>query len=72
MTNKNKHLNISCPHCRNGISKAFDDQVKMRVKLVKWTHEGMFAVCKGCGKDVPIDLEFMKSIQLRFLHEISV
>ncbi len=72
MTNKNKHLNISCPHCHNGISKADDDEVKMRVKLIKWNNEGMFAVCKGCGKDVSIDLEFVKSIHVKFQHEISI
>lgn len=72
MKNKNNHLNISCPHCNNGISKAHDDEVKMRVKLIKWNTDGMFAVCKGCGKDVPIDKEFVKSIQVKFSHEIFV
>lgn len=65
-------LTISCPHCHNGISKFEDNEVKMRVKLVKWNNEGMFAICKGCGKDVPIDFDFMKSIQIKFLHETFV
>ena len=38
MKKKKNHLNISCPHCNNGISKAQGDEVKMRVKLVKWNN----------------------------------
>ena len=66
-------LFLSCPHCRNHIVKSHenDAEVKMRVKLVKWNRKGMFAVCKGCGKDVPVDLEFMKSIQVHFSYVVE-
>lgn len=43
----------------------------MRTKLIKWDQGGMYAVCKSCGTDVPINTELMKSIQSRFVYEIE-
>jgi len=64
-------LDLKCPWCDDKIIKSYDAEVKLRTKLVKWTSEGMFAVCKSCGKDVPVDPEILKSIQMNFVYEIS-
>ena len=58
--------NLLCPHCKNKIVKSDPHEAKMRIKLIKWNKHGMFAVCKGCGNDVPIGIDFMKSLQVQF------
>lgn len=66
-----EQINLSCPNCSNHIAKSSPDgEVKMRVKLVKWNRDGMFAVCKGCGNDVPVGIDFVKSLQANFSFEI--
>jgi len=64
-------IDLDCPHCRGNIVKSYGDTVKMRSKLLKWERGGMFAICKACGTDVPIDLELMKSIQAKFIYEVN-
>ena len=57
---------LFCPNCNNKIIKSDPHEAKMRIKLIKWNRDGMFAVCKGCGNDVPVEIEFLKSLQLQF------
>ena len=64
-------IKIDCPECKNNIMKSYDLEVKLRAKLIKWTQKGMFAICKSCGGDVPIDAEILKSIQSTFVYEID-
>ncbi len=64
-------LDLECPNCDAKIAKASDNEVKMRVKLVKWDKGGMFAVCKSCTTDVRVDEDFFKGIRKRFVYEIE-
>lgn len=57
---------VSCRNCSSNIIKSYENEVKLRAKLVKWTSDGMFAICKGCGNDVPLPSDIMKSIQSTF------
>ena len=62
---------LRCPNCTSSVIKSYGEEVKLRSKLLKWTREGMFAICKSCGEDVPIGLEVLKSIQSTFSYEID-
>lgn len=66
-----KELCLDCPACKASIVKSYGDAVKMRTKLIKWDQGGMYAVCKACGTDVSISVDLMKSIQSRFVYEVS-
>lgn len=68
---KNQTIDLYCPNCNNHMVKASSDEAKMRIKLIKWNRDGMFAVCKGCSDDVPINAEFMKSVEVIFSYEIE-
>jgi hypothetical protein len=63
-------LDLDCPHCGSNMIKSYADEAKLRMKLIKWNRDGMFAVCKGCGHDVSIGLDFMKSVQSSFVFEV--
>ena len=60
---------LNCPHCKTNIAKSINGEVKMRVKLLKWNDEGVFAVCKACTQDVPISLDFFKALSSRYIYE---
>ena len=62
---------LQCPHCSSKILKASDNDVKMRVKLIRWDKGGMFAVCKSCTGDVRVDEDILKSIRSRFVYEVD-
>ena len=62
---------LRCPHCDSSIVKSSDEVIKMRVKLIKWDRDGMFAVCKSCTEDVQVDEDFFKFIRKRFVYEID-
>ncbi len=66
-----ENYDLRCPHCSTSIVKSSDKDVKMRVKLVRWDENGMFAVCKSCTKDVQMDEDFFKSIRKRFVYEVK-
>jgi hypothetical protein len=62
---------LDCPHCGYNVVKSYGNETKMRSKVVRWDHKGMFAVCKACDGEVPITLELIKSIQSSFVFEVS-
>jgi len=62
---------LDCPFCKLDLIKSHGNEVKMRVKVVKWNQDGMFAVCKACGQEVPITVNILKSIQSAFVYEIN-
>ena len=64
-------VKVDCPDCSTSIIKSYDAEVKLRAKVIKWTKEGMFAICKSCKQDVPIDMDVLKSIQSTFIYEID-
>ena len=66
-----KKLDLKCPWCNTNIIKSYDTEVKLRAKLIKWTSDGMFAVCKSCSEEIPIKLDVLKSIQSNFIYEIT-
>ena len=66
-----KKLDLKCPWCNTNIIKSYDAEIKLRAKLIKWTSDGMFAVCKSCGEEIPIKLDVLKSIQSNFVYEIT-
>ena len=63
--------NLDCKHCNSSIIKSYGDEAKMRAKLVKWTHKGMFAVWKGCGHENPIQADILKSLEKSFVYEVG-
>ena len=65
-------IDLECPNCNNHIAKSHGNEVKLRAKIIKWTNKGMFAVCLGCGEDVPVNTNFFKSLQNRFSYEVTV
>lgn len=65
-----KKHDLDCPQCGQNMIKSHGDHAKFRMKLIKWDHKGMSAVCKSCGHDVPVSLDLMKSIQSSFTFEI--
>lgn len=68
MTSK---VELECPNCKDQMIKSYDGEAKLRMKLVVWNQDGMFAICKSCGKDVEIKPEIIKSIQSRFVYEVE-
>lgn len=52
-----------CPFCKSDILKRHGEEIKMRAKIVIWTKNGITAVCKNCGKDVPISKSELKSVE---------
>ena len=62
---------LTCPKCKDSVIKSFDGEVKLRAKILKWNEHGMFAICKSCGVDVPIEAEILKSIQDTFRYVIE-
>jgi transcription elongation factor Elf1 len=64
-----KH-DLDCPNCGSNMVKSYAKETKFRSKLIKWNHDGMFAVCKGCGSDVAIALDLLKGIQSSFSYEV--
>jgi len=62
---------LSCPGCKSGMIKSYNGEAKLRAKLVKWNQDGMFAVCKSCGDDVPIKVDILKSLQSTFRYVIE-
>jgi transcription elongation factor Elf1 len=64
------NTDLDCPKCGTNIVKSYNNEAKLRCKLVKWDRNGMFAVCKSCDKDVSIDQEFLKAIQSSFIFEV--
>ncbi len=68
MAVKNK---LSCPNCEADIIKSYDREVKLRAKIIKWTRDGMFAVCKSCNEEIEIGPDVLKSIQSNFVYEIE-
>lgn len=65
-----KH-DLDCPKCRGNIIKSYNEEAKLRCKMIKWDRNGMFAVCKSCGEDVQIGSELIKSLQSSFVYEIK-
>lgn len=65
-----KHA-LECPSCDLVMIKSYENETKMRIKILKWDRNGMFAVCKGCGSDVSIDVDLIKSLQDRFTYEVE-
>ena len=61
---------LTC-QCGNKLAKSQNGEVKLRVKLVKWNHDGMFAVCKSCSSDVPVDAAFLKGLGSAFSYEVD-
>jgi len=53
------------------VVKSYGGETKLRAKLLKWNKDGMFAVCKGCGTDIGITIDLIKSIQSGFVYEIE-
>ena len=63
--------NLDCKHCSSSIIKSYGDEAKMRTKLIKWTKDGMFAVCKSCGEENAIHTNILKSIESSFVYEVG-
>jgi hypothetical protein len=64
-------VDLNCPHCDANMIKSYGSETKFRTKLIRWDLGGMFAVCKGCGEDVAIGFEMLKSIQSSFVFEVG-
>ena len=64
-----KKLDLDCPKCGQSVIKSYDNEAKLRTKLLKWDQHGMFAICKSCSHEVPISVELIKSIQSTFIFE---
>lgn len=64
-------IDLDCPECGTNMIKSYQDEAKLRLKMVIWNKHGMFAVCKGCNHEVPIGPELIKSIQHSFVYEVS-
>ena len=62
---------LTCPGCNDSIIKSCNDEVKLRAKILKWNQDGMFAICKACGLEVPIEAEILRSIQGTFQYVIE-
>lgn len=43
---------LSC-RCGEVLVKAVDGTIKLRSKIVLFRKEGAFAICKGCGAELP-------------------
>ena len=66
-----RDASLKCPKCSDGIIKSYENEVKLRAKVVKWTEDGFFAICKSCGNDVEIDDGVIKSIKTKFVYEVN-
>lgn len=64
-------FDLDCDACGANIIKSYGEETKMRSKLLKWDRNGMYAVCKGCGHEIPIGVDLLKSIQSRFVYEVD-
>lgn len=64
-------IDLDCPHCQSNMIKSYESQAKFRMKLLYWNKNGMYAVCKSCGKDVGISTDLLKSIQSSFVYEVT-
>ncbi len=57
---------LCCTSCGDVIIKSTDNDVKVRSKVLIFKSEGTFAICKGCGEEIPvpliIDQSMMKGI----------
>lgn len=62
---------VRCPKCGDQIVKSYLSEVKLRSKVLKWTAKGLFAACRGCGDDVRISTDLLKSIETRFEYEVK-
>lgn len=51
--------------------KSTESEAKLRMKLIVWNSKGMFAVCKGCGDEIPITQELLKSVGSKFVYEVD-
>lgn len=65
-----KHA-LNCSTCGLSMVKSTATEAKLRVKLIKWDRDGMHAVCKSCGNEMPIDIDLLKSIESRFVYEVD-
>ena len=65
-------VNICCEKCSGQIIKSYPrGEVKMRAKLCVWNENGFFAVCKSCGTEVPIGMDILRSIDMKFTYEVD-
>jgi len=64
-------IDLDCPKCKTNMIKSYRNEAKLRLKMVIWNKDGMFAVCKGCSHEVPIEVDMIKSIQHSFVYEIK-
>ena len=64
-------LEVTCPKCGNRIVKGDDEEIKMRVQLLKWNHNGCFAVCKGCKADIEIDFAVLRKLNTYYTFEVD-
>jgi phage terminase large subunit GpA-like protein len=64
-------IDLDCPSCGQNMIKSYENEAKFRAKVLKWDRNGMFAICKSCSHEVPITLDFMKSIQSTFVYEVG-
>lgn len=63
--------NLDCPHCGENMIKSYAHEAKLRMKLIKWNKDGMFAVCKGCNGEVAIAGDLLKSVESQFVYEVE-
>lgn len=63
-------IDLDCPNCGTNMIKSYQKEAKLRLKMVIWNKDGMFAVCKGCSSEVAIQPDLIKSIQSSFVYEI--
>ena len=61
---------MNCGKCSGSMIKSFGAEAKMRMKLIKWNAQGMFAVCKSCGHENEITPELLKSVQNSMVFEV--
>ena len=66
-----ENLNLDCDKCGVVLVKSYPNEKKLRAKLVKWTKDGMFAVCKSCNAEVLIEADVLKSLQDSFVYEVN-
>jgi hypothetical protein len=64
-------LELSCPSCKANVIKSYEQSVKLRAKLIKWTGDGCFAVCKSCTNEVEIVPDMLTRISTIFTYEVK-
>ena len=62
---------MDCPKCNSSMIKSTASEAKLRMKVMVWNSKGMFAVCKSCGEEVPITMNFLKSVESNFVYEVN-